>query len=329
MSLLNFISVIIPAYNAAHLLPTCLKAVTAQEGVLFGRDYEVILVDDGSTDETARVAKEIGVRVISQFNRGPAAARNRGAREARGEILAFTDADCIPAADWLVNLTQPFKDPQVSGVKGVYRTNERGVVPRFVQAEYEERYRLLAQYPSIDFVDTYAAAYRRAVFLDAGGFDEKFPVPSVEDQELSFRLARQGCFLVFISRAAVTHRHDLTIGEYVARKFGIGYWKALMLRQMPERAFKDTYTPRELRWQILLAAVTLATLPLTVWNPAAGWMIVVGAIGFLVACLPFLLHLARYDPALLWAAPGLLLARALSLGFGLAVGFLGFHRLRR
>ncbi|HMN59432.1 MAG TPA: glycosyltransferase family A protein, partial [Anaerolinea sp.] len=95
-----------------------------------------IVVDDGSTDATSAVAESRGVRVISQSNAGPAAARNRGADLATGEILAFTDADCIPTADWLRELVRPFVDPAVVGVKGAYATTEVGLVPRFVQCEY-------------------------------------------------------------------------------------------------------------------------------------------------------------------------------------------------
>ena len=65
---------------------------------------------------------------------GPAAARNHGAQQARGEILAFTDADCAPAPDWLHAISQPFADPEIIGVKGTYRTHQTGLVPRFPTA---------------------------------------------------------------------------------------------------------------------------------------------------------------------------------------------------
>ena len=88
------VSVIIPARNAARTLPSCLRALAGQT-LAQGR-FEVIVVDDGSTDETAAVAAEHGARVVQIANVGPASARNQGVEAAEGSILVFTDADCAP-----------------------------------------------------------------------------------------------------------------------------------------------------------------------------------------------------------------------------------------
>jgi len=117
---IEMISVIIPAKNTEDTIGNCLRAVLSQRYV--NTDYEVIVVDDGSTDRTAEIAKSMRARVIQQENAGPAAARNAGAEAAYGEILAFTDADCVPSPEWLHYLTMPFRDPQVIGTKGTYRT---------------------------------------------------------------------------------------------------------------------------------------------------------------------------------------------------------------
>jgi len=161
-------SVIVPAYNAQDTLGSCLAALQAQS---LPRDrYEVIVVDDGSTDRTADIARQYGARLLHQPNAGPAAARNRGAQAARGEILLFTDADCSPARDWIERMTEPFRDAEVVGAKGVYRTRQAEPVARFVQLEYEDRYVRTSRQEYIDFVDTYSAAYRRDIFLANGGF---------------------------------------------------------------------------------------------------------------------------------------------------------------
>jgi glycosyltransferase involved in cell wall biosynthesis len=271
----------------------------------------------------------MGVQVICQPNAGPAAARNRGANLASGQILAFTDADCIPHSGWLSALTAPFLDQTVSGVKGVYRTNETGLIPRFVQVEYEDRYRRMSQLERIDFIDTYSAAYRRDVFLHAGGFNETFPYPSVEDQELSFRLASQGERLVFAPSAAVFHRHDLTVREYAVRKFGIGYWKAVMLRWLPGRAFKDSHTPPVLRWQILLAGLGAAALAGSLLWPPFAWLALACLVLFLLSSLPFVIFAVRRDRELWPVLWPMLLLRAYALGTGLALGFLtGYKKIR-
>jgi glycosyltransferase involved in cell wall biosynthesis len=325
---IHFISVIIPAKNASGHLRACLTAVKAQAPLVPDADYEIILVDDGSTDDTAEIGAAMGVRVIRQPNAGPAAARNQGAKHACGQIVAFTDADCIPAPGWLAALTSPFQDPAVSGVKGVYRTRETGLIPRFVQAEYEERYRSMARLERIDFIDTYSAAYRREVFSHAGGFNKIFPHPSVEDQELSFRLAAQGERLVFAPLAAVYHRHDLTVREYAARKFGIGYWKAVMLGWLPERAFYDSYTPPVLRWQIILAGLGGAALACSLLWPVSAWLALTCLALFLLSSLPFTLFVVRRDPGLGSIVWLMLLLRAYCLGIGLALGFMSGRKRR-
>lgn len=333
-----FVSVIIPAYNAAATLPACLTALAAQT---YPRDrYEVIVVDDGSQDTTAEIAAAAGVRVIRQANAGPAAARNAGAAAAQGELLLFTDADCAPVPGWISALVGAFADPLVAGAKGAYLTQQRGLVPRFTQLEYEDRYDRMAGAETIDFVDTYSAAYRQEIFQANGGFDTIFPTASVEDQELSFRLAEKGYRLVFVPQARVYHRHNPTLRAYLRRKFYIGYWKALLARWHPTRLVKDSHTPQTLKVQMALAAIALAALVL------AGMALVAAAIGllstwawetalaiagtaviaFALTEIPFLIKVWRRDRGVLWAAAGLLWARALALGAGFGLGLLRFRR---
>lgn len=311
------ISVIIPAKDAAQTLPACLEGALHQDGLRFGADYEVIVVDDGSTDSTADIAARMGVRVVRQGHEGPASARNHGAREARGELLAFTDADCIPTPGWLGALMGAFTDARVVGAKGAYRTVEKGWTPRFVQCEYAYKYQRLARQETIDFIDTYSAAYRREVFLQHGGFNTVFPVPSVEDQEFSFRLARQGYRLVFCPAAVVFHRHDLHVGEYARRKFGIGYWKAVMLKWLPEKALSDSHTPPSQRWQIILLGLSLvAAVAGLVFHPLV-WVSVFSLAAFLMSNLPFLTFIAGYDRPVLWLALPMTLVRAVALMMGI------------
>ena len=315
------VSVIVPAYNAEAVLPDCLQALQQQTAP----PDEIIVADDGSSDRTAQVAREMGVKVLSHARQGPAAARNLGAEGACGDILLFTDADCAPAPEWVATLSQPFRNPHVVGAKGTYRTRQKSLVSRFVQQEYEYKYERLARRQFIDFIDTYSAAYRREVFLDNGGFDAAFTAPSVEDQEFSFRLARKGYALVFTPAAAVYHQHDANVGEYVRRKFGIGYWKAYMLRWLPEKALGDSHTPPSQQWQILLLALVMAALVVGVawppiWPPAWG-LALIGLLAFYFTAAPFLVQVWLRDRPVIPIAPLVLMCRALALGAGLLVGF--------
>jgi GT2 family glycosyltransferase len=316
------ISVIIPAYNGARTLPVCLQAFQCQTHP----PDEIIVVDDGSIDDTAAVAAGFGVTVLSQPNAGPAAARNRGAQAAEGDILLFTDADCAPAPDWVERMVAPFADPSVAGAKGAYRTRQRGLIARFVQQEYQDRYDRMAGQAQIDFVDTYSAGYRRDIFLEAGGFDTVFLTASVEDQEFSFRLAEGGHRLVYVPGAVVYHQHDRTLGEYIRRKYWIGYWKTLVTRRHPAKLVRDSHTPQTLKAQMGLAALGGALL-------LGG-----GATGRRVACAGGWLawgllllsghrlyaKILRRDARVLTVAPALLFLRAWALGLGFLVGNLRF-----
>jgi len=315
-------SVIVPAFNAADTLPCCLAALGQQSVDRAG--VEVIVVDDGSSDLTAAVAGQAGAKVFRVPHAGPATARNVGARAAQGSLLLFTDADCEPAADWIERMACAFDDPSVIGAKGVYRSRQTSVIARFVQQEYQDKYDRMTGQPSIDFVDTYSAGYRREAFLRSGGFDTAYTTASVEDQELSFRLAAEGHRLVFAPDAIVYHRHDATPGDYLRRKVGIGYWKALLLRRHPQKATRDSHTPQVIKMQMGLLAVALALTLAAIVAPQIVLLAASTWLAFGLTMLPFLIKIARRDPGVLLVAPWMIALRTLGLGLGLAVGLIWF-----
>jgi lipopolysaccharide/colanic/teichoic acid biosynthesis glycosyltransferase/GT2 family glycosyltransferase len=317
------ISVVVPVRNAAATLGACLEALAAQS--LPAAGYEIIVVNDGSSDTTRQIALAHGACCLDIAPAGPAAARNQGVARARGELVLFTDGDCAPAPDWIEQMSAPFADPEVVGVRGVYRTRQSSLIARFVQQEYQDKYDRTAQRATIDFIDTYSAGYRRAVFQTNGGFETAFSAPSVEDQEFSFRLAEKGYKLVFAPRAAVYHQHDSTLGEYARRKFWIGYWKAFLLRWHPEKALGDSHTPLSQRVQMGLAGLLLAAAALGLaWRPL--WWAAVALLGiFFATALPFFAKLWRRDRPVLRVAPLLLLVRAGALGLGLTASLFGLR----
>jgi lipopolysaccharide/colanic/teichoic acid biosynthesis glycosyltransferase/glycosyltransferase involved in cell wall biosynthesis len=313
-----FVSVVVPAYNEARTIASCVAALQSQE---YPRDcYEIIVVDDGSTDGTPTIAAEAGATVIHQQRGRPAAARNAGIRAARGDLILFTDGDCAPLPDWIAALVDPFSQNEVAGCKGIYATRQQSLVARFVQLEYEDKYDRLYGQSYIDFVDTYSAAYRRDVLVANNSFDERFPY--LEDQELSFRLARRGYRMVFQPDAIVFHNHAATLSDYFRKKFIIGFWKAQVIRRFPDRGVSDSHTPQVLKLQLLLMAVALLALAGMVLHPFSGLLLAVVLALFLLTTIPFVRKAWAKDRTVAMSAPFLLAERALALGFGYGWGVL-------
>ncbi|HSV42939.1 MAG TPA: glycosyltransferase [Candidatus Bathyarchaeia archaeon] len=235
------ISVIIPAYNAEKTIEACVDAVLRQKG-----DFElleVIVVDDGSTDATAQKIKTFNrVSYIFQVNAGPAAARNRGAATARGDLFFFTDADCIPEPDWLQKMMVYFKDPDVKVVAGSYGIqNPESLLARCIHQEIRFRHRhLMGDW--IEVFGSYNVGFRRPVFEKVSGFDETYRTASGEDNDLSYRLRKAGYAIRFAKDALVAHRHPVSVKRYLLEQFRHGYWRAKMYKTHPGRLVGDGYT---------------------------------------------------------------------------------------
>jgi glycosyltransferase involved in cell wall biosynthesis len=316
-------SIIVPAFNAEKSLDNCLQALLAQS---ISRDqYEILVVDDGSHDSTAAIASRYPVTLLHQTHAGPACARNLGAREARAPFLLFTDADCEPVPTWAEAILRPLEaDSRIAGCKGVYRTRQRGLIPRMAQVEFEEKYAHLRRQQSIDFVDTSSAAFRADAFWSAGGFDTSFHAASNEDTQLSFALVSQGWQLVFCDDAIVYHRHSETVAQYLRRKWRHGYWRVRVYRQYPDKMAGDSYTPRSTQVQMAAAVLSVASL----LHPATRRVAVASGAAFLLATTPFVRRALGEGADVAAVVPPLLFLRALALASGLAVGVVDLQ-LRR
>lgn len=259
------VSVIIPAYNAEKTIENCLNAVLKQK---YPRNkYEVIVVNDGSTDRTKEIVSKFPVRLINQKNAGPAKARNRGVRNAKANIVVFIDSDCVPGSTCLKNLVASLSDLEIVGVSGTYRTkNKDSFMARFTGYEIEQRHNKMKEKSMIDFIGTFNCAYRRNIFLQFGGFNTKFRTSSGEDPDLSYRISKRGYKLVFQPSAYVYHFHPNSLKKYLRQKFWRAYWKVFLYSIHKEKIFGDVYTPRTLFFQILFTGIFIFSLPLTSWS---------------------------------------------------------------
>jgi glycosyltransferase involved in cell wall biosynthesis len=218
------ISVVIPVYNGASTLGMCLHSLAHQS---LSRDvYEIIVVDDGSTDGSGDIAREAGARVISQKNAGAPAARNAGIAAAQGEWIAFTDSDCVCARTWLASLLRAVQAS--SGAIGAagktigYRSDTPAA--RFVDLMGGlDAIRSLA-HPRFPFAPTGNVAYRRELLQALGGFDTRYATYDGCDLHTRMLRACNGAF-VYEPRAVVMHAHRSTWRAYFRQQFfyGVGY----------------------------------------------------------------------------------------------------------
>jgi glycosyltransferase involved in cell wall biosynthesis len=201
------VSVIIPVFNGEKTIGRTVECILHQSL----RPFEIIIVDDGSTDGTPDILKLFGNRVVylPKQNGGPASARNLGVRFAHGDYLAFTDSDCLPARDWLFNLMRGFDSPSIGGVGGIVRNIETNLT-----GEYIDVIRLLDpkvdEFGEIPYLITANACFRRAALIKAGLFDEKFRKPGGEEAELCYRIKELGYRFRFMDKAVVLHYHRQT-----------------------------------------------------------------------------------------------------------------------
>lgn len=308
-------SVVVPVYNAVHTLPALLNSLATQQDA---PDFELVLVDDGSTDAIESVVNdfqaEFPVNFIRQGkNQGPGVARNTGIFNAVGEIVVFTDADCCPEKDWLKKMTDPFADPVVVGVKGVYKTFQTDLWARLAQVEFVERYELLESKPEIDFIDTYSGAYRKEALIRVGGFNTTYRHADNEDVDLAFRVKKSGGRFVFVKDAVVFHLHREGWWNYARLKYGRGFWRMKVYGEHLEKAGNDSYTPTSLKAQLLLCFL----LPFFLFSSRRRF---IWKTAWFFSCVPLLRIAFEKSADLTLMVPVFCLVRGISILFGMASG---------
>lgn len=315
------VSIIIPAHHAEKTIGACLDGLLACPL----NDYEIIVVAD---DETAPIVRQIaepcGARVITP-NVGAAAARNLGAENARGDILLFIDGDCVPEKNWAQHMVAPLNDPEIVGACGMKRTHQRGIIPRFIQMEFDYRYDRERKLHYIDFIDSGTAAYRRDVFLKCGGFDTT--LSDAEDTDLSYRLSEQGYRMAFADGAIVYHEHPATLLEYLRRKFVYAYWRSMVYARHPRKIASDSRTPQTQKIQGVLALLfPVSLLGILVWREAV-WIALFLVVVFGLTTIPSMKSYLRQDWRIACLAPMFAGLAAFCGGAGIALGMIG-RRMR-
>jgi hypothetical protein len=225
------VSVIVPAYNAELTLAHCLQSLTS----LTYPTFEIIVVDDGSTDTTSSIALRFSCRLVRfPKNCGVAEARNGGAAVARGEILAFTDADCVVSPDWLALLVEVLVTESVAGVSGGYSRSQRDVLFERLQF-YLDDFETAVMPAYIEACTTGNFACWTRDFRAIGGF----PAGSIwgsEDEELGFVLTRDGRRIRWAHHIRVGHYFRPTMVRFVQQRFLCASGNVRAFMRHPEMA---------------------------------------------------------------------------------------------
>lgn len=312
------VSIIIPVKDRPLDLRLCLESIAAL-------DYpqerlEIIVVDDGSSDNTPQVACELGARLVHSgaIGGGPAAARNQGARAAQGEILAFIDSDCTASTQWLRELLPAFSTPQVAAVGGWVDGMHSSVpLDRYeaVMSSLNLGRRAMSGSAGGDtfYLPSCNLLLRRDAFVAAGGFRAELHVG--EDVDLTWRLRDAGRSIVYLPQGSVCHAHRSRLWPFMKRRFDYGTSEGMLQQLHPLRGKKMLLPPL---LTTILGLLALALVGRSFWP-------------FLPALLLLLGDVARTDrriraQGLSLAASKILLARSRTLG-SLAY-YLGYHLLR-
>ncbi|MDD4899258.1 MAG: glycosyltransferase family 2 protein [Candidatus Omnitrophica bacterium] len=213
----NKISVIVPVYNAGGTLRECLSAIFNSDY----KEFEVIVVDDNSTDDSVIIAKEFAARIILfSSNKGVAAARNKGVEEAKGDYLLFVDSDCIIKPDSIAKVVDGLsKDNSISGIAGIYALHNR--FNNFL-SQYKH---LIEYYRGITCEDVNRHSFRGAFFavrkgvFDSVRFDESLKNASIEDIEFGRELIASGHKFLLDKSIEVEHVKKRTLKGFFRNQF--------------------------------------------------------------------------------------------------------------
>src|SRR5262245_34952725 len=198
-------------------------------------DYEVIVVDDGSTDATASIARGYGARVISTPNQGLSAARNLGLREATGSIVAYIDDDAYPDPSWLTFLVRAFREGGYCGVGGPnLLPPEDGPVAECVGNSPGGPCHVLLSDCEAEHIPGCNMAFEKAWLQRVGGFDPQFRTAG-DDVDLCWRLQEAGGRLGFHAGAVVWHHRRPSLRRYWKQQVGYGKAEALLARKWPQK----------------------------------------------------------------------------------------------
>lgn len=225
------VSVVVPVYNGMKTIAGTVEKLLRQSY----KPIEIIVVDDGSTDGTLAALRrfEPKIKLIAKTNGGPASARNRGIDLAKGNVVAFTDSDCLPTENWLQCLIAGFTNESIAGVGGTITSAEKTLISEYIdlagflnpQADIKG---------NIPYLITANACFRKVVLSKVSGFSEEFRKPGGEEPELCWRIKKLGYQFSVAPDAIVYHHHRQTVLSFLKTMLAYGEGAFVLGRLVPQ-----------------------------------------------------------------------------------------------
>jgi len=254
------ISIIIPVYNSSLTLKECLEAIFNSNF----KNFEVIVISDNSTDNSVGIAKQYQCKIIElSENKGPAFARNEGAKISEGDILLFVDSDVIIKKDALNYLSEKFLQNEIDAIQGIYSHEP---TYKSIVTQYQMSYNCYYIWPEnkkyASTLSTCCLAIRKKIFLNLKGFNVNFKRPSAEDEEFGYFLIDKGYKILILRELNVEHRVNYNLKHFIKKKF-YGYidvMKEYLRNKTYVKKIKQTNYAKVLAGIVILGLIILTAI---------------------------------------------------------------------
>ena len=229
------VTVVVPVRNGEETIQPLLESLDNLN--YDSAKVEVIVVDGDSTDKTQEIVKNYPVKLVIEKKKGLNIARNTGIKKGKGEIVAFTDADCIVPTNWITKIVENFKDPQVSCVGGSTKALNSDFVSQYADNSIVRLMPFFRKREELDKVKPFFRhpagcnmAYRKKVAEEIGYFDENIQY-GFDEVEFADRVCKAGYKMVLDPNVLVWHKHRSTLGEFLKQNFQYGRGSGLVLKR--------------------------------------------------------------------------------------------------
>lgn len=276
------ISVIVPVYNNAKYIEKSIESIHKQ--TIPAR--EIIIINDGSTDDTSKVLEIIlkrlpNIKIFNQAHKGLSAALNLGTQKAQGEFILSLDSDAFIEENWLAKAVPEFKDSKTGAVSGlIHVANEYNFWAKLAGYDLEYRYSI-ANHKFINHLSTCNTLYSKKVLLELGGFDESLEY--AVDNDISFKIMKKGYRLVLLKEAHCWHYWKEDFNGYIGQRYKGAYYRMVFVSKHPRGKNGDIITTAWNIIQIPLTGLLLILFILGLFKPDLIYFILLILIIFIIS----------------------------------------------